>query len=224
MTNFWQKIKKVISYVIAYINAPKDTGELPSHDDKTTLKLGAIVGHEKSAPGATLAITGESEYSYNTKVAKLMQDYAMTFVPTMTVEVIYRDGIGISGAYSKAKALECDAVIELHFNAYNATVMGTETLSTSNADDLEFSKIIHSGVCQVFKRDGQSRGVKAIQRSARGGSNVYGFPSGPNCLVEPFFGDSWTEARLANEKVNEYASQLVKSVYEWAKLKGFYNI
>jgi len=192
--------------------------ELPSAESKGRVKLAVIVGHEKKAQGAVMAQPfNKSEYEFNTMVAKAMHKYASTLNSEVEVEIIFRDGLGISGAYARARQLLCDAVIELHFNAFNGKVVGTETLTTPDSSDMDFAHIVQKKMCEVFGRDGQSRGVKAISKSARGGGNVHSFPGGVNCLVEPFFGDTHSEASLAMNRLDEYAEALVQAVVLWGR-------
>jgi hypothetical protein len=140
-------------------------------------------------------------------------------VTDIDVVVIYRDGVGISGAYKKAIDADCDCVIELHFNAFNAKATGTLTLCTTEPKDIEFATLIQEAMCAVFGRSSFSRGLSKLARGARGGQNVHSFPVGPNCLVEPFFGDVLSEEKLAIEKQRDYAAALVHAVRRWARSK-----
>lgn len=191
---------------------PRPPRETPSPVESSIIKLAVIVGHEKKAPGARMT-NGKSEYDYNSEVATLMKLAAKA--KPVVVETIFRDRIGISGAYEKAAKLGADCVIELHFNAFNTVVHGTETLCTADARDVEFAGIVHEKVCEVFQRNGLSRGVKKLARSARGGNNVHSFAAGVNCLVEPFFGDNREDARLASILQTAYAKALVEAVEAW---------
>lgn len=192
--------------------------ELPPHDAKGMIHLGLIVGHEAKSPGAVMAKPySVYEYFFNKEIAGLMLAYAKAKHPNVIVDVIYRDGIGISGAYSKARQMGCDVALELHFNAANTVAQGTETLCTTDSRDVDFAHTIQDAVCQVFKRQGSSRGVKCISASDRGNINVHSFPGGANCLIEPFFGDNPDEAKFAMDHKQEYAQGLVDAVYLWAK-------
>lgn len=197
--------------------APDDGRELPGPDETQQVVLAVIVGHTKADGGAVMFGTKEQEYSYNTRTAKMMTDLAKEHYPFIKVHTIFRDGVGIAGAYAKADKLKADLAIELHFNAANKTAVGTETLCTSAPNDVEFAHIVQKQMCGVFGRTGNSRGVKVIARSARGGSNVHSFPNGANCLVEPFFGDTASEAALANSKQRQYADSLLKAVELYAR-------
>jgi N-acetylmuramoyl-L-alanine amidase len=175
--------------------------------------LAVIVGHEKKAPGAVMHRSQGfmTEYNYNTNVASTMAAYGKT--KNVDVKIIFRDGIGITGANKKALSYKPDACIELHFNSFNAQAHGSETLCSTDSQDVGFAKKVQAKMCEAFGRTGSSRGVKIILRSARG--NVHGLPGYANCLVEPFFGDNEAEASLAISKKDAYAKALVDAFVEW---------
>jgi len=192
--------------------------ETTSWNDRGVCKLGIIVGHTKEIPGASLKGTDSiKEYHYNREVAQKAAALAKAKYPMLDVVVIYRDGIGIIGAYTEARKLLCDAVIELHFNAFNGEVSGTETYSSTEQGDAEFAHYVHKAVCFVFGRNGASRGVKAISKSTHGGINLYSFPGGVNCLSLPFFGDNLEEAKTGLRLSEEYAKGLLDGVCMWAR-------
>ena len=192
-----------------------DLRETPTPGATGKIRLGIIVGHTKAAPGAKMSSPlNISEYDYNTDVATLMADECARTSLIDSI-IIYRDNIGIAGAYRKAEEYGCDAVIELHFNAYNRLVTGTETLCTANPQDSLFAEHCHAAMCKVFERGGNSRGVKKIARKENGGVNVHSFPSGVNCLVEPAFADNLGEANMLVELKERYASALVVAVIDW---------
>lgn len=192
--------------------------------NKSQATLGVVVGHTKKDGGATFALGG-SEYQYNTQVAKLMTEYAKQVYPNLQVATIFRDGIGIAGAYRKIKELflgrkDPDVAIELHFNAANRKAVGTETLSTTEALDKAYSAIVQAHMCRTFGRSGMSRGVKVLKSGDRGAGNIYSLPGFANCLVEPFFGDNPSEAALAKQKQEAYARCLVDASMEYLTKLG----
>jgi hypothetical protein len=192
--------------------------ELPSPEEKRKVKLGLIVGHSKKNVGARMcAPYNHSEYAYNMVVAEKAKAFAALNHEPVIVEVIYRDGIGIAGAYAKAMELKCDAVIELHFNEYNKEVRGTETLCSHDVSDVDFAYVVHKIICNVFRNGDFSRGVQTLGQSMRGGENVWSFPNGVNCLVEPFFGDNPEDAKDGMALQDTYAKALIQSVALWAK-------
>lgn len=188
--------------------------ELPDDGEHTPMTIAVIVGHEARAPGATfVGPKYKHEYDYNTKLATRMKELGdMVGIKT---HIIFRDGVGIAGAYNRMKALKPDCCIELHFNAFNGVASGTETLCTTDLNDKAFAGVVQKNMCQAFKRNGLSRGVKVLSRSARGGGNIYAAGSIANCLVEPFFGDNKQEAELAELHFEDYARSLVAACQEW---------
>ena len=209
---FKKKIRTPVSIPVPIVGNPR---ELPCPDDVRFVHLGIIVGHTEKTPGAK-SITGFTEYSYNSDVAAIIAKLAKSN-DKLKVSIIKRDGVGIAGAYEHATELRCDAVVELHFNDFNGLAFGTETLCSSDMTDIEFAHEIHSAVCDAFNRDGMSRGVKVLSRSSRGAENIYSFPNGVNCLVEPFFGDHPDDVEKAARLKQEYAEAIIAGVILWAK-------
>jgi N-acetylmuramoyl-L-alanine amidase len=189
-------------------------------DERQKIRLCLIVGHEQSAPGADFnGIAFKNEYAYNSALAKRVEEKA-TETKHIEVHVIFRDGIGIKGAYEKAKELHPDVCIELHFNAFNGAAYGTETLCSVDEQDKKLATIVQANVCAAFRRHDLSRGVKILSRADRGGTSVYSLPGSANCLIEPFFGDNKDEAEQAIVYMSEYANSLLESCEQWATLNG----
>jgi len=220
MKELLAKIIEAISKVFEeYLSKKDKERETPDADYTGKAKIGLIVGHTKRSPGASFNNGAFSaEYDFNSEVAKQAKLYCKTkYGNVLDTEIIFRDRIGIPGAYRKAEKIGCDVVIELHFNAFNKTVEGTETLTTSHVGDREFALEIQKMMCRIFKRKGLSRGVKPIAKSARAGENVYAFPKGYNCLVEPFFGDNEKEAIFADVVLGDYSRGLIDSCFDFCK-------
>lgn len=191
--------------------------ELDTAINMGAVKLGIIVGHSPSNPGSPLkGNPGANEYSYNKGIAQKMSEYSKKF-PKLQVSVILRGEKTVAEAYAEARHLLCDAVIELHFNAFNGLILGSETLSTADLSDVDFAQVIHQRMCMVFDRPGASRGVKAVSKSVMGGENVHSFPGGVNCLVMPFFGDNDVDAKRGVQQADAYAKGLIDAVLLWAK-------
>lgn len=191
--------------------------QLPSFTEKRKVKLGLIVGHTRSASGATMCAPYQySEYEYNSELAKLAKHYSMSRTDIIA-DVITRDGLTIEEVYELCKEEGYDFVIELHFNAANGNAIGTETLCTIEQVDKDFASQVHWGICKALGREGSSRGVKCISRSARGGENIHQMPGTANCLVEPFFGDHPDDAKLGIDKMEALAMALIDSTTLWAK-------
>jgi N-acetylmuramoyl-L-alanine amidase len=200
--------------LIAPPKAEIPDAKLPTLNEQM-VHLGVIVGHSQKDGGAVLAHPSKlNEYQYGKRVAEAIEYKAKGYYPKIKVSVLLRDDIGISGAYDRARGLGCDCVVELHFNAHNGKASGSLTLCTPDGGDVEFAHILHKFICKTFNRVGSSMGVAVIGRSVRGAGNVYAFPEGVNCLLEPFFGDS--EAELGISKLDEYAEAILGGVTQWA--------
>lgn len=199
---------------VALPEPPAEGRELPLSGDAAVLKLGVIVGHDKNAQGARMCSPHNlTEYAYCSEIARGMKDRAPA---NINVEIIYRDGVGIIGAYNLARHLLCDAVVELHFDAFNGKARGSTTLCSPDREDREFANHIHASISKMLQRGkNEDRGVKAISQAARGGVNVHSFPSGVNCLLEPFFGDNPEDAQLGMDKKVHIAKAILDGVGMW---------
>lgn len=187
--------------------------------------LAIVVGHTRQNPGAKgVAPIDVCEYEYNCALAELIRDLGKT--RDQVVEIFLRDGVGISGAYQAVAEAEPDAVIELHFNAFNGSVSGTETLYSDKNDDkhvmeLEFAQAIHDFICVALGRGvSGDRGLKdrPLSRGERGYSNVNQLFNLPSILVEPFFGDNKVDAELAVRSREKIAEAIIDGFEYWKSL------
>lgn len=187
--------------------------------------LALVIGHTRKRSGATGTYPiSASEYEFNQGVADLVARFGES--RGHRVATFYRDIIGIEGAYQQAAEWEPDAVIELHFNAFNGQVKGTETLYSDTDDakrvmEKEFAEIVQRELCRVFNRKGkEDRGIKnrPLSRGERGYWNVNQLFGMPSILIEPFFGDNKQDARMAVENKQEMAEALVLAFEEWKQM------
>ena len=186
-----------------------------------------VVGHSSDAQGArSTAPLNRSEFEYNSDIAARAKAYAK---PELTVDVVFRPQRGFAGiraAYEEVSSLEPDAAIELHFNAFNGKVKGTETLYADSEDvsdlyERELAQVYQDNICKLFRRRGrQDRGLKKRPRTTRerGWYNVNQTTLFPTILLEPFFGDEPDEAQAALDNAQAYAECLIDSFEEWLAL------
>ena len=177
-------------------------------------KLAVVVGHSKADKGAYSPILKNSEYDWNSDLAKTI---ASASSPTLEIKVFYRDMGGIPGAYGAGDSWGADAFIELHFNSsHNTTSIGTGILyQTSKSKPLaqELFKELHEvlelqawpegsgGVCTPFQASGsQERGKKSLTASKK-----------PSALIEPFFGSNPKDPDIAAAKKADMAAAILKS-------------
>lgn len=189
--------------------------ELPPIDAK---RLAIIVGHTQERQGAAaLAPINQNEYPFNKQLAQRMEIEAAD--RGILAKTLFRDGVGIEGAYRAALAFDPDSIIELHFNSFgNPAVRGTETLYAEvNPNSKRLANIVQDSMVRVFGRSGRAnRGIKLQGPGDRGFTNVTSAPTVPSVLVEPFFGSNPNECQLAMNRTAEYAEGLVDAFIKFA--------
>lgn len=190
--------------------------------------LALVIGHTKADGGAEgVAPINKQEYAYNTEVANIARTEGKSL--GVEVEIFFRDVGGVKGAYTSAtkwldKNGKKGAIIELHFNAANKIAVGTETIYADNKDEKGvneklFAQTVQDAMCAVFNRKGkENRGLEHLSGAAgeRGYQNMTQTIKYPSILVEPFFGDVASEAKMAVEKQKEYALCLVNSFLKFS--------
>ena len=222
-----QKAKELAKSLTAFLTRliESETDDHMREPKGNKVRLALVVGHEKGRPGAGLH-GGGHEYQYNSKVAEKAKAFAdEVLFDELEVFVVYRDGIGIGGAYEKVKDIDPDAVIELHFNAFNKRVIGTELLYHDDKDkdpslERAFAEHVLDGLYRLFRpgvkgKDRRLRGAKDLPKGHRGWYNVSRVLDFPSILVEPFFGDVASEAKLARELIDDYAKELCALTLEF---------
>lgn len=184
-------------------------------------KLAIVVGHNKRSQGAVRPDTNETEYQYNTRLAKMIADIAANqHCEQVIVQVFYRDeNIGsysaeIRDVYNRVDQWGADASIELHFNAAGSpTATGTETFTSgSSRSTILAEEVQMEMVEQLGLRD---RGVKVRNRRTKG-RGYLSLVSGraPAILVEPFFATSIADRLVSDTKVEQ--QYLAEAIWDGA--------
>lgn len=188
----------------------------------TAGRLALVVGHDKRAQGANGTHPLDvSEYKYNTRLAAIITTIGAE--RGHTIHTFFRDKVGIEGAYANVARWEPDAAVELHFNAFNGQVRGTETLFSDTNDhkgvmEREFAQLVQSELCRALDRPASlDRGIKdrPLSRGERGYHNVNQLSSIPSILIEPFFGDNPADATLAVERADRIATAVIIAFEQW---------
>ncbi len=182
-----------------------------------TAKLAIVVGHTKNSPGAeAVAPISQHEYEWNKDLALMMTQTALQdFGPgKVGVEVFYRDGIGITGAYNQVKEWGADAAMELHFNAFTPTANGSETLYVTDISKGLAQAVQAATVATLGLKD---RGVKTPQAASggRGQRSLSQMGPRPSILTEPFFGSNEGDAAQAQECKRELAAAQVSAAINY---------
>ena len=166
------------------------------------MKLAVIIGHNAEHKGAAaVAPISQFEYDYNSIVADHMAERAAQY--GFTVEIFRRQPSGSYGqeirdVYARTDAWGADQTIELHFNAFNTLVSGTETLAGPSERSAAAAFSVQKAVVALFDRGvAGDRGVKNYRPGMRGALSLIAGRA-PAILVEPFFGDHAGDAAQAH--------------------------
>lgn len=168
--------------------------------------LAIVVGHTERAQGASATSPiSQSEYVWNSDLAnKIKSRCDQASIPS---KIFFRDGIGISGAYQQVVQWGANCIVELHFNAFNGSAHGTETLydEDTNSGSKAWAERLQSRMLDALNL--RDRGLKERDPGQRGYASVSA-ANIPSALIEPFFGDSPTDAQAAHSGKDELAEAI----------------
>lgn len=180
-------------------------------EPKIKIKLGILVGHTESSPGArAVAPIDDYEYGWNLELAKYFKNIAHKHNIEVFVET--RDVIGIAGAYKNLNDKGVDAVIELHFNAaaYHLA-SGTETIYYTKISK-EFAQYIQNSMLESLNL--RDRGIK-LPVNGRGQSNLSQLSNIPTIIIEPGFGSNEKDSKVMYEKKDIMVDTMLKYVNKY---------
>lgn len=183
--------------------------------------IALVVGHEPAKPGATGRWLDDhfrekmiNEYSYNVLVSRLTRDM-LDSAPDLKVLDIRRQKAGGYGKLPAAvNATGAHFALELHFNAFNETATGTETLHWHrSARGKHFAGIVQRHMLIALGL--RDRGLKAIDEDGRGGWFL-GKTRMPAVITEPFFGSNPKEMEHAMRHTDKLAAAYAAAIREIA--------
>jgi len=163
-------------------------------------RLAIIVGHNSEKQGAVRADTGETEFVWNSRLARRIERLAGGY--GIETKTFFRTpGLGysreIARVYDESDRWKPEASVELHFNgALSQSATGTETLSSGTSLSLRLAESVNREmVAALGLRD---RGIRTRAASERGGGSLHSGKA-PAILIEPFFGSSPVGQRATDE-------------------------
>lgn len=164
------------------------------------MKLAIVVGHNSAIQGAVRKDTGDSEFVWNGRLARIMERQAGDY--GIQARTFFRVPSGsytreVERVYAEVDAWGADASVELHFNSVaTPQASGTLTLSSGTALSLRLAaNVQREMVLALGLRD---RGVITRAPDGRGGGALISGRA-PAILVEPFFGSSPVGQRATDE-------------------------
>jgi N-acetylmuramoyl-L-alanine amidase len=167
------------------------------------MNIAIVIGHDSKSPGAFSKYLGMSEYIYHCEVAASL---------SMVADIYKRPNARgytaqMQDLQEMVKPCDYDLIVELHFNSFNGTANGTETVTFhGNARSLGYGKVFNEIISKKYKV--KNRGEKTVTKGGRG----FGFLSLMPCdaiILEPFFGDNGESLNFKDAK--EYAM----AIKEW---------
>jgi N-acetylmuramoyl-L-alanine amidase len=167
------------------------------------MKVAIVVGHDRVEQGAFSNLLKQSEFVYNSEVAKLIG-----------FDTYFRNTNGgystkISELSKRINAKKYDLVIELHFNSFNAIANGCEALYfQGSVKGQRFAEMFTSKIVQEYGTI--NRVAKSREAKDRGGLFLKSI-NAPCIILEPFFGDN-KEALLF--KCHSKYAEIIKEIYK----------
>lgn len=165
-------------------------------------KLAVVVGHNSRSQGAVRQDTGETEFVWNSRLAKMIENFDHQY-PGLMVKVFFRDGAlrsysrEIKDVYKRTDQWGADATVELHFNSHhNPHATGTETLSSGSRMSLAYARALQDEMLDALGL--KDRGAKIV-RTGRGSASLISGRA-PAALIEPFFGSSVAGQQATDEE------------------------
>lgn len=197
---------------------------IPSPTYGSTVPVAIIVGHNKSAQGATNYL-GESEYAFNSRIARKVCERLAGL--GVNAAVIFRPTGGYSYQCSEVakqvKMLKSTFAIELHFNDASASAKGCEVLirETASPSDNHFADHLTDLLdSRLGINQRGDDGVKTIYS----GHNGYGMlealgkVGAISCIVEPCFAKNRAQSKAVFENEDAYVSTLVTALEDLTKV------
>jgi len=167
------------------------------------MNVAVVVGHDTIEQGAFSNLLKQSEFAYNSEVAKLIG-----------FDTYFRDTKGsyptkMAELSKRINAKKYDLVIELHFNSFNAIANGCEALFfQGSVKGQRFAEMFTARIVQEYGT--KPRGAKPRIAKDRGGLFLKSI-NAPCIILEPFFGDN-KEALLF--KCHSKYAEIIKDIYK----------
>lgn len=167
-------------------------------------RLAIVVGHNSEKQGAVRGDTGETEFVWNSDLAKMIEDEAQDYAG-LEVKTFYRQpGLGYSReirrVYEETDRWGANATVELHFNSSSSpNATGTETLTSGTPASMALAVSVNQEMVAALGL--KDRGVKTRSATDRGGASLMSGRA-PAVLIEPFFGSS-TKGQQATDSSSE---------------------
>jgi len=183
-------------------------------------RVAIVVGHSSVSRGARNYLD-ESEYSFNYRIGSEVNKI-LSCRHKKEACLFYRkefESIGFIG--EEIAEYDPDLSIELHFNAFEDPVLGTEVLINSSHKRYQSGMLAKYFMEEMAKEfEFKQRGIIKVSRGKRGHINLESIHKCNNniasILVEPTFGNFETkESSIFFASESSYINVLVKTILLW---------
>jgi N-acetylmuramoyl-L-alanine amidase len=179
------------------------------------MKLGLIVGHKPSAPGACNKKHSICEYEFNDQLACDIYDKLKIRSDTnIDVQIIRRKTY--KSLPSDVNKFEPDFCISLHCNAFNGKANGTEVLYYhTSTKGKQMAQILQQKLLDALGFN--DRGILPRGTEDRGGY-LLRYTAMPCVISEPFFIDNDEAYEYVKNNYDKLVDAHVESIIEMQKL------
>ncbi len=187
------------------------------------MKIGLCIGHSRyingKRDGGAVSVGNVNEWTYNKDLANLV---AARLHPKYDVVIISSyEGSGYTTAQQwlakHLKELKVDVALELHFNAADAPAAhGSEWLHYHSSVKGRYLAECFKGAFKRHVPELTPRGIKGLSAGDRGNEFVKLTPM-PSLILEPFFGSSESDWKVATEKKNQIVDAYAEALTKYAE-------
>jgi len=176
------------------------------------MKVGLIVGHKETAPGACNKTYNICEYQFNNLLAHDIHSELKEKHPAIDVIIIYRKTY--KTLPDDVNQLKPDFCISLHCNAFDTKAGGTEVLyyHTSKSGKV-LAEILHNKLVAALGL--KNRKIQGKSSEDRGGY-LLRYTNMPCVISEPFFIDNDMEYKTIVSKYDELVNAYVDSIVHYS--------
>lgn len=164
------------------------------------MKICLVIGHDQNSKGAYSKYLKKSEYDYH---SEMVQNLHGVDIYRRTPSKSYKAQMLKLAEQINPKGY--DLVVELHFNSFNGSANGVETISYPKSKSLIYGK----EYCNLISKEygTKNRGAKEATENGRGWWFLK-YMDAPALILEPFFSDHIEAEKFSNTE--QYAESICK--------------
>ncbi|ARM71055.1 N-acetylmuramoyl-L-alanine amidase [Vibrio phage pVco-7] len=170
------------------------------------MKVCISVGHSPDEQGAYNETFGITEFSYNTSLGKGVVEELEKL--GHEVELVFRKSLAeLPAQINRTKA---DVAVELHCNAFNKLVSGSETLHyPKSRKGIKLAQYVQDAVVETL--DIRDRGIKESTREL-----ILRKTAMPCIILEPGFIDNDVDMMIMIDKQQELAKAIAQGIHNYS--------